>query len=94
MRSLVGLDRAAAVEAFGDYLDGSRFSADQIRFIGLIVNELTANGVVEPRRLYEPPYIDHAPTGPDTVFPEADVDNIVEILNTVRANAAPEGGAA
>ena len=43
---------------------------------------------MEPARLYESPYIDHAPTGPDTVFPEADVDNIVEILNTVRANAA------
>lgn len=63
-------------------------------FAGYRVNELTANGVVEPARLYESPYIDHAPTGPDTVFPEADVDNIVQILNTVRANAAPADGAA
>ncbi|WP_102142714.1 DEAD/DEAH box helicase family protein [Mycobacterium hubeiense] len=94
VRSLVGLDREAAVEAFGSYLDGSRFTADQIRFIELIVTELTANGVVEPVRLYESPYTDHAPTGPDDVFPEADVDNIVTILNTVKANAAPEGGAA
>jgi type I restriction enzyme, R subunit len=34
------------------------------------------------------------PIGPDTVFPEADVDNIVHILNTVKANAAPADGAA
>ena len=27
IRSLVGLDRQAAVEAFGHYLDGSRFTA-------------------------------------------------------------------
>ena len=94
IRSLVGLDREAAVEAFGAYLDGAKFTADQIRFINLIVNELTANGVVEPARLYESPYIDHAPTGPDTVFPEADVDNIVHILNTVRANASPANGVA
>ncbi|MGB0876607.1 MAG: DEAD/DEAH box helicase family protein [Mycobacterium sp.] len=90
VRSLIGLDREAAVEAFGAYLDDTRFSADQIRFIGLIVNELTVNGNVEPARLYESPYVDHALAGPDTVFPEPDVDNIVTILNTVRTNAAPD----
>ncbi|QUR65692.1 DEAD/DEAH box helicase family protein [Mycobacterium spongiae] len=94
VRSLVGLDREAAAEAFGTYLDGTRFNADQIRFVNLIVTELTANGVVEPARLYESPYIDHAPTGPDDVFCESDVDSIISILNTVRDNAAPEGGAA
>ncbi len=60
----------------------------------LIVNELTANGVMEPARLYESPYTDHAPTGPESVFPEADVDTIVDILNTVKANALPIDGAA
>jgi type I restriction enzyme R subunit len=94
VRSLIGLDREAAVEAFGGYLDGTKFTADQIHFINLIINELTANGVVEPARLYESPYIDHAPTGPDDIFPEGDMDNIVHILNTVRANAAPADGAA
>jgi type I restriction enzyme, R subunit len=94
VRSLVGLDRQAAIDAFGSFLDGTRFSADQIRFINLIVDELTANGVMEPARLYESPYTDSAPHGPDTVFAEVDVDNIVSILNTVRANAAPAGGAA
>lgn len=94
VRSLIGLDREAAIEAFGEYLGDTKFTADQIHFINLIVNELTANGVVEPARLYESPYIDHAPTGPDTVFPEADVDNIVQILKAVRANATPADGAA
>jgi type I restriction enzyme R subunit len=32
--------------------------------------------------------------GPDDVFPETDVDNIVTILNTVKANAAPADGVA
>jgi len=40
------------------------------------------------------PYTDHAPTGPDDVFPEPDVDNIVAILNTVKSNAAPADGVA
>lgn len=94
IRSLVGLDRQAAIEAFGTYLDGNRFTADQIRFVNLIVDELTNNGVMEPARLYESPYTDHAPTGPETVFSEAEVDDIVDILNTVRANAISADGAA
>jgi type I restriction enzyme R subunit len=89
IRSLVGLDHQAAVDAFSTYLDASRFSADQIRFINLIIDELTANGVMEPARLYESPYTDHAQHGPDTVFADADVDTIVAILNTVKTNAAP-----
>lgn len=89
IRSLVGLDRAAAAEAFGDYLDGSKFNVDQIRFVDLIIDELTANGVMEPGRLFEPPYTDHAPTGPDMFFPDAQVDEIVSILRAVKGNASP-----
>jgi type I restriction enzyme R subunit len=33
IRSLVGLDRAAANEAFATFLDGSRFSVEQIRLM-------------------------------------------------------------
>jgi type I restriction enzyme R subunit len=91
---MVGLDPEAAAEACGSYLVGTSFNTDQIRFINLIVTELTANGVVEPSRLYESPYTDRAPTGPDAMFGEADVDNIVAILNTVHASAAPGGEAA
>ena len=94
IRSLVGLDRQAALEAFGDYLDGSKFNANQIHFINTIVAELTERGVVEAARLYESPYTDRAATGPESIFTEAQVDNIVDILNTVRANALPAEGVA
>ncbi len=90
VRSLVGLDRAAATEAFEHYLDGTRFSVDQVRFVDLIVDELTRNGVMEPTRLFESPYTDHAPTGPDFVFPDADVQVIVGILHGVTRTAVPE----
>ena len=94
VRSLVGLDRQAALEAFADYLDGTKFNANQIHFINTIVGELTEQGVVEVKRLYESPYTDRAATGPDSIFTEAQVDNIVRILDTVRANAAPDEGVA
>lgn len=59
----------------------------------MIVDELTANGVVEPRRLFESPFTDYAPTGPDYYFPPANVDDIVEILHDVKAHAVPSGAA-
>ena len=89
VRSLVGLDRQAATEAFGRYLDGGTFSADQIRFVNLIVDELTANGLMEPGRLFESPYTDRSSAGVDHYFPNSDVDTIVEILNAVKSHAAP-----
>jgi len=89
VRSLVGLDRSAASEAFEHYLDGTTFTVDQVRFVSLIIDELTANGVMEPERLFESPYTDHAPTGPDYFFPDADIDVIVEILHDVKQNAVP-----
>ncbi len=89
VRGLVGLDRAAATEAFERYLDGTRFTAEQIRFVNLIVDELTRNGVMEPQRLFESPYTDHAPTGPDYVFPDAEVTVIVDTLRAIRKHALP-----
>ena len=89
VRGLVGLDRVAVTEAFERYLDRTRFTADQVRFVNLIVDELTRNGVMEPQRLFESPYTDHAPTGPDYVFPEAEVTVIVDTLRTIRKHAIP-----
>lgn len=89
IRSLVGLDRSAAQAAFATYLDRERFTVDQIRFIEIIVGELTANGVVRPARLYEAPYTDNAPTGIDYVFTSEDRIAIVGILNDIIATAIP-----
>ena len=51
---------------------------------------LTENGVMEPDRLYESPFSEIAPHGPESLFPSGDVDRMITILRTVRANAAPE----
>ncbi|MDQ1249181.1 MAG: type restriction enzyme subunit, partial [Actinomycetota bacterium] len=94
VRSLVGLDHQAAKDAFADYLDGTTFSANQLHFINHIIDELTTNGIMEPARLYESPFTDLAATGPESMFTEDQVDNIVNILNKVRANAQPGEGVA
>ena len=90
VRSLVGLEREAAVDAFAAFLDGSLFNVDQIRFVNLIVDELTKNGIMEPGRLFESPYTDHAPTGPDDVFQETEVAALVTTLHQIRHTAVLE----
>ncbi len=62
----------------------------QIRFINEILDELTSRGVLDPARLYDPPFSDLAPTGPEGLFSEAEVDNICQLLDliTTRAMAA------
>jgi type I restriction enzyme R subunit len=90
VRSLVGLDRQAATEAFDAYLTDTSFTANQLRFVQLIVEHLTANGVMEVARLYESPFTDYAPQGPDMIFTEAQVDDLVARLADVRRRALPD----
>lgn len=87
IRSLVGLDRAAASEALSEFIGGTSASANQIEFIDLVVQYLTENGVMEPERLYESPFTDINPQGPEGVFPSAKVDQLVKTLVEIRRMA-------
>ena len=64
VRSLLGLDREAAKRAMADFLSGKRLRANQIEFVNLIVDHLTAHGVMDPELLYESPFTDCSPLGP------------------------------
>lgn len=65
----------------------TKATQDQIEFIELIVSELTANGVMEARRLYEPPFLDISLQGPERLFPLAKVDRMVQVLDDLRQRA-------
>lgn len=89
IRSIVGLDRDAAKEAFSDFLSGKNLSADQITFINQIVEHLVKNGVMNPERLFEQPFTDIHSEGLAGVFPN-DAERILAVIETVnrRAEAA------
>ena len=87
IRSLVGLDRAAAKDALGSFTDGKPMSANQIEFVDLVVNHLTEHGVMEPARLYESPFTDIAPQGPDALFSSSQIDQLFAALSAIRAGA-------
>ena len=84
----MGLNREAAKRAFSDYLNEHRVNANQIQFVNLIIDYLSQNGVIEPSKLYEPPYTDFNTNGLDGVFQDQDANRIVDIIKTIRTNAA------
>jgi type I restriction enzyme R subunit len=87
VRSLVGLDRQAAKEALAGFLAGKALAANQIEFVNLIVDHLTEHGVMEAAMLYESPFTDLTPRGPDELFSSAQVDELIQILDVVRGTA-------
>jgi len=88
IRSLVGMDRTAAKEAFGRFPDENRHSSQQIRFVEMIIERLRRNGVVEPGQLYEPPFTGIHYEGLDGAFGDSDAQAIVEIVEEINLRAA------
>ena len=87
VRSLVGLDREAAKEALAGFLAGKTLGANQIEFVNLIVDHLTEHGVMPAALLYESPFTDLTPRGPDGLFASSEVDELIATLLRIRAAA-------
>jgi type I restriction enzyme R subunit len=87
VRSLVGLDREAAKRALGKFAAAGNLTANQIEFVNLIVDQLTERGVMAPELLYESPFTDLNPQGPEGVFAPAQVDDLIGLLAEIRKTA-------
>ncbi|MET8779727.1 type I restriction-modification enzyme R subunit C-terminal domain-containing protein [Nocardia sp. NPDC004654] len=90
LRSLIGLDAAAATAAFDEFHTGRTLTANQLHFLTLLIDYITKNGVIDVGALYEPPFKSVAPTGPEDIFSEDDVDRIVAIVKNIRTTALPD----
>jgi type I restriction enzyme, R subunit len=88
VRSLVGLDREAAKEAFAGFLSGKTLRANQIEFIDMMIEHLTEGGVMEVARLYESPFTNISDGGPEAVFGEKGTDELNRVLDEIRLRAA------
>jgi type I restriction enzyme, R subunit len=89
IRSLVGLDRNAAKELFAEFLAEGTHTATQIRFINEIIDELTSRGLMDPVRLYDPPFSDLAPMGPEGLFSSKEAGEIFDLLSLIQERANP-----
>ncbi|PPK84696.1 type I restriction enzyme R subunit [Neolewinella xylanilytica] len=86
VRSLLGLDEAAARAAFADFLRTAPLRADQMTFIDNIIRYLTQNGTIEPKMLFEPPFTDQHDEGVLGLFDQASSRRILGILREVNGN--------
>ena len=87
MHSLVGMDREAAKSALANFLGDRTLGANQIEFVNLIVDHLTERGILLPAALYESPFTDLSPTGPDAIFAFEAVGKLIVTLEAVTASA-------
>jgi len=55
--------------------------------VNLVVNHLTEHGAMEAARLYESPFTDLTPRGPDALFTSTQLDELLAVLASVRATA-------
>ncbi len=90
VRGLVGLDRDAATDALSEFIAGRTLTANQLDFTNLVITYLTEHGVMDVARLYESPFTDLAPQGPEGLFSGADIDALVDALDSVRITATPD----
>lgn len=64
-----------------------KVTREQIEFVGLVVDHLTAEGVMEPGLLYESTFTDVAPQGPEQVFDDAKTSRLFEVIEALNQSA-------
>lgn len=77
VRSLVGLDARAARRALGPFAAQGEFNSSQQAFVELIVTWLTEHGELSPYKLYEWPFTDIHSAGPEGLFDEGAVEQLL-----------------
>lgn len=87
VRSLIGLDRQAAKDAFNGFINDANLSANQIDFINIIIDHLASYGVISAELLYESPFTDLSPRGPDGLFTSPQIDALIDVLRGIDATA-------
>ena len=86
MRSILGLSRTAAQEAFSEFLSNGPLNSQQIDFVNDLIKLLTKNGKVDPNMLFDQPFTKFYESGVAGVF-ELNTKRIIEIAESTNRNA-------
>ena len=94
VRSMVGMDRAAAQEVFSEFLSNRSLTTPQIRFIEMVIDQLTVRGVMEPSALCEAPFSSVHAGGPESLFAGKSnvIDGIFEKLKALDPEPLADAG--
>ena len=87
IRSIVGLDQEAANTAFSSFINNPSLNASQIRFVNMIIQYLSTNGIVEVEKLFEPPFTDISNHGLLGVFNQQQAGEVVGLIARVNHRA-------
>lgn len=68
-------------------MTGQKLTANQIESVNLIVNHLTRYGMMDAAMLYESPFTDITPHGPDGIFTPVQLDQLIASIENVRSTA-------
>lgn len=88
LRSLTGLDRAAAKDAFSGFAARHQLNGDQAEFIDLIIDSLTESGIVDPASFYESPFTDLDDMGIAGIFNRDQAQEIIKIVRSLNDSVA------
>lgn len=75
------------MEAMADFLNEKNATASQLEFVKLIVNYLTVDGAIDRGKLYEAPFTNVAATGPDSIWPSSEVEQLFKVIDEIRLKA-------
>lgn len=89
VRSVVGLSRKAAKEAFAEFLSGgTALHPDQINFLDQIVDYLVKNGTMEPKAMFETPFTHINDMGIAGVFDDTESKKVIDLIKHINENAS------
>jgi len=88
IRAIIGLDAEAVNTHFQAFVAKyPTLTAHQLRFLALLKGHIATYGSIDIEKLYESPFTDINAAGPDGVFPEAQVDDLIELILTLNKAA-------
>lgn len=90
IRSIVGLNRAAANQAFAEFLDDKRYTHNQIEFVKLVIDYLTQLNTIDAGRIYESPSPPSHPKDPKPSSPPPTPTTSSTSPNTSATQLSPE----
>lgn len=87
VRSIVGLEASVARQEFSEFLKAAPMTATQIKFIDIIIEHLSVNGIIEKALLVQPPFTDINDKGIFGIFSDDQVGKIISIIDSINNNA-------
>lgn len=82
IRTIVGMEPEVVADRFADFFARHpKMSAKQQRFMALLQNHIAKFGVVTLDKLYEAPFTQVSEDGPDGIFEDADVEELISVID-------------